>query len=256
MLLSLLLGFPPQTVTPQDPPPSLQYRLAAGAARPKEWLLLGAGTIDAVVDELVAKRISVMAVPWLTLPKGVLSSDVAPTDAKSLADFAGLAVDGSQLAQALSVVKNGASFRLVREHPRIWPPLGDAELLARFRSLRPLLSQLEAMAKLDRKLEYIDDSYFRPEGAYLSASRQSRYRTLLARSGVRGLDRTPKGCEMWTWGYGAAPISDFFKGYAYLPNPRKQVVANLDTVRFDPRRTFKAYRHIEGRWYLYFEFIP
>ena len=40
------------------------------------------------------------------------------------------------------------------------------------------------------------------------------------------------------------------KGYAFLTDPPKLVVQSLDTYWSDDKRSFTAFRHIDGNWYL------
>ena len=58
------------------------------------------------------------------------------------------------------------------------------------------------------------------------------------------------------WGFGSAISSDTDKGYAYLVVPPKQVLKTLDDCRPDYKNEVQAYRHIEGCWYLYYDYLP
>ena len=49
-------------------------------------------------------------------------------------------------------------------------------------------------------------------------------------------------------------ISGSTKGYAYLVTPPKTLVDNLDNYWSSDNRSFTAFRHIEGNWYLYFDY--
>jgi len=58
------------------------------------------------------------------------------------------------------------------------------------------------------------------------------------------------------WCEGSAISSDTDKGYAYLTVPPKQVLTTLDDCQPDEENGVKAYYHIEGCWYLYYDYLP
>jgi hypothetical protein len=44
------------------------------------------------------------------------------------------------------------------------------------------------------------------------------------------------------------------KGYAYLEKTPKTLIDNLDNYWSEDKKSFTAYRRIEGNWYLYFDY--
>ena len=87
------------------------------------------------------------------------------------------------------------------------------------------------------------------------------YRQLLAQAEVRYLQADGlQGTDFLCWTQGGATSSDVAKGYAYLAVPPSRVFKSLDSFRDQSQSEglpeTQAYRHIEGCWYLYYEYVP
>ncbi len=139
-------------------------------------------------------------------------------------------------------------------------PPPDQQLLADFARHRADLDKVAQMKQADKGLSRVDYNWTAPDNpqkAGIPPQRIAKYRSLLESVGVhRGFEAyQPHEVDFLYWGRGSAISSDTDKGYAYLTVPPKQVLPTLDDCQPDEKGV-KSYRHIEGCWYLYYDYIP
>jgi len=147
------------------------------------------------------------------------------------------------------------------EVARCHNPPPDQQLLNNFYRHRPNFVQLVRMKQADPNLTRVDYSWTEPsdpQTIHVSPARIMTYRRLLETAGLhRGFDAYhPKEVDFLYWCEGSAISSDTDKGYAYLTVPPKQVLTTLDDCQPDEENGVKAYYHIEGCWYLYYDYLP
>jgi hypothetical protein len=143
-------------------------------------------------------------------------------------------------------------------------PPSDRALLANFGHHESTFNQLVEMANADKWLDRVDEdltSPKEPETVGVSPARITTYRRLLREARVsRGFHAIGFGAEVdfYYWLMGSAISSDTGKGYAYLTSPPGNLLTTLDRCRPDENNGFgvRAYRHIRGNWYLFYEYIP
>jgi hypothetical protein len=139
-------------------------------------------------------------------------------------------------------------------------PPSDSRMIAHFQQHKPEFEQLAQMVQENPGLERVDENWTSPENPQsigVSAARLATYRKLLKQAGVpRGFwhgERNGKDGPIYFgyWLWGSAVSSDRTKGFAYCTKPPKPLVKSLDSEKYDD-----AYHHIEGNWYLFYEYIP
>lgn len=139
-------------------------------------------------------------------------------------------------------------------------PPSDRQLLDNFKRHRATFNELAQMTQIDKSLARVDYNWTDPSDPQkigVSPARIARYRSLLESVGLHrgfythGLADT----EFIAYGQGSAMSSDTFKGYMYLATPPKLVLRSLDECQPDAKNGTEAYRHIEGHWYLYYEYL-
>lgn len=142
-------------------------------------------------------------------------------------------------------------------HPR------DAQLLERFTEHRAALEQLVRMFEGDEGLGRVGPDFTRPEDpgrVGVSARRIEEYRRLCAAVGadncIEGYDaRSRLKDPIWIHvSASGLSISGSSKGFLYSTNPASEfeMVPDLDLV--SPQSSGTWVRHIEGPWYLYFDY--
>src|SRR5688572_8154974 len=135
----------------------------------------------------------------------------------------------------------------------------DDVLLRNFARHETDFERLLTMIRADKKLERVDDTWTRPQDPStigVTPERIKSYRRIFATLGI------PRGFyafhdpERFTFlaGTRGLSVTGSAKGYAYLAEKPRLVVTNLDTYWSADGRSFTAYRHIKGRWYLYFDY--
>lgn len=144
---------------------------------------------------------------------------------------------------------NGCAY----EHP------SDQALIENFQTHKTEFNQLLQMFLTDDALisvafDWTDPK--EPQTIGITQERLDAYRRLFRKLGL------PKGIS----GYGGKNRILFFsstrglgvsgsgKGYAYVKEPPELVVDNLDNYKSKDGKSFTAYKHIEGNWYLFFDF--
>ncbi len=147
----------------------------------------------------------------------------------------------------------------------------DQSLIQRFETRRDSFEKLLEMFKSDRSLGRVaydftrTASFFeRCEGAdawngkeiEVSNSRLREYRSLFSElelsAGIEGYCQ--KDFVTFIGATQGLSISGSSKGFAYIEKPPKLIVEDLDSYFSEDRRSFIAFRRIEGNWYLYRDF--
>lgn len=135
----------------------------------------------------------------------------------------------------------------------------DEALLQRFRTHRQEFEQLLHMYQVDKGLGRVAPGFTRPANPAevgVTKERIDEYRRLFI---VLGLSAGIEGYgERDTVFFYASTqglsVSGSSKGFAYLTKPPALMVDQLDGYRSPDGRSFSAFRHIEGNWYLHFDF--
>ena len=140
-------------------------------------------------------------------------------------------------------------------------PPSDQQLLRNFNRNRITFNELAQMTQADKELTRVDYDWTQPSDPRtvgVSAERIRKYRYLLNSINVhRGFQSdTSHNVEFMYYATGSAISSDTNKGYTYLTVPPKQTLNTLDDCQPDEKNGVEAYRHIEGHWYLYYEYLP
>jgi len=156
-------------------------------------------------------------------------------------------------------------FPAEREHPK------DSELIKNFQTHRAEFDELLEMFKADRSLGRVGPDFTRSASFFetctgpnawngeepeVSEGRLKDYRTRFTKLGLTaGIEGY---CEKDAVHFHASTrglsVTGSSKGYAYLASPPKIVVDDLDTYWSEDGKSFTAYRHIDGNWYLYFDY--
>ena len=135
----------------------------------------------------------------------------------------------------------------------------DKVLLSEFQSHKAEFDKLLQMFLTDKGLGRVAYSFTRPENLNeigISEQRLREYRDLFDElslsAGIEGYDEKE---AIWFHAstYGLS-VSGSSKGFAYLTKPPQLVVDSLDGYRSKDGRSFTAFRHIEGNWYLYYDY--
>jgi hypothetical protein len=140
-------------------------------------------------------------------------------------------------------------------------PPPDQQLLSNFDHHHAIFDQLARMTQVDKGLQSVGYNWTDPSNPQkigVSPARVDIYRRLLDSVHChRGFDTYElHGAAFWYWGHGSSISDDEDKGYAYLTAPPTETLLTLNECRPDEENEVKAYRHIEGCWYLYYDFIP
>lgn len=144
----------------------------------------------------------------------------------------------------------------------------DQKLLDNFSRHRDTFNQLVKMKQDDRVLYRLANNWTveneatpsnNPIVGGFKSNRLAKYQRLMNEAKVPGgLSSSEDGTEVdftyWYWGSGISSSTN--KGYAYLTVPPKETLPSLDGCQPDEKNGVEAYRHIEGPWYLYYEYLP
>jgi hypothetical protein len=169
----------------------------------------------------------------------------------------------SQKKQSSPVTINnpdaGAAFlRLIAAEDAKNPILPDDDLIASFQKHRTTFEQLQQMIATDYKLHRVDEDWTDPRDAKdagISPSRIAEYRRLLTEVGCR------RGFDAFTWHKGiyfisaaqGTVVASQDQGYYYYEGTPDPVVTNTASYRAEQTLdSYKAYRHIDGHWYVYY----
>ena len=164
------------------------------------------------------------------------------------------------------VIAGSACFLYAeKDHPK------DRDLLEFFSENRHDFDALIAMFKADRSLGRIGSNFERTSSFFgeckgdkvwngdkieVTKERLSDYRSLFTKlklpAGIEGYcDKHEIYLYASTKGLS---ITGSTKGYAFLDERPKVLVDDLDTYWSADGKSFIAYRHIEGNWYLFFDY--
>jgi len=135
----------------------------------------------------------------------------------------------------------------------------DQTLLDNFTKHEQDFGKLVAMIWTDKQLQRVDATGTNPgdlQSIGVSPERISEYRTLFSRLSIpRGFYafHNPERFTFLASAQGLS-VSGSAKGYAYLEDKPDLVVTNLEAYCPADGRSFTAYQHIKGNWYLYFDY--
>jgi hypothetical protein len=146
------------------------------------------------------------------------------------------------------------------EHPT------DDQLIARFKRERASFERLRDMFVADRTLGRVAPDFTRPVNFFsggplpsdppVTSQRLAEYHGLFEHlgleSGVEGYDDKEE-IFFHASSMGLA-VSGSSKGYAYLASRPALMTNSLDDYWSPDGTSFTAFRPIEGRWYLYFDY--
>jgi len=247
-------------------------RYIASRSKRIEWVFLGAGRMDLVWKDLIARHYSFMIVPWLLWPSKAIDElkDVIATKYGNDGEppWDGLAVDRSQLADMQRYLSHLASvqktFKLVSivdQTCRIFPAPSDHEMLDNFVRHRSEFETIAEMAKTDHDLRRIDLVGTVPDDRHaigVSPTRAQEYRRLFDKATVpRGIvGQGDRQFELIYWTYGTVSTESFDKSYVHLKKSPKGLLRTTDGYEWEHREQFEVFRHIEGDWYLSLSHSP
>ncbi len=152
-----------------------------------------------------------------------------------------------------------------KEHPK------DAVLIGNFNAHRGEFEELLQMFQADRSVGRVGSDFTRSASFFdectgpnawngkeieITKERLSDYRRRFASLGL------PKGIEGscdkdYIWFYASSmglSVTGSSKGYVYAAKTPSTVVGNLDDYWSSDGKSFSAFRHLEGNWYLYLEY--
>jgi len=147
----------------------------------------------------------------------------------------------------------------------------DEELLKNFQSYKVEFNQLLQNFQEDKSLGRVAPDFTRTSNFFekckepngwngkeveVSNERLAEYRKLFdsleLSAGIEGY--CGKEIIQFVSSTKGLSVTGSSKGYAYLRKSPKTLVDNLDNYWSEDRKSFTAYRHIEGNWYLYFDY--
>ena len=135
----------------------------------------------------------------------------------------------------------------------------DEQMISNFQEHRSEFEQLLEMIRSDKGLLRVDDTWTLPEDPQtigVSRDRINEYRNMFYRVGVpRGFSapESRESIELIATTKGLS-VTGSAKGYAWLASRPVVVVDDLDTYWSKDGKSFRAFRHIEGNWYLWFDY--
>ena len=132
-------------------------------------------------------------------------------------------------------------------------------MLKGFQSHKAQFNQLLQMFLEDKKLGRVAYDFTRPANPSeigISNQRIQEYRKLFDElnltAGIEGYEE--KDLVWFHSSTQGLSISGSSKGFAYVLKPPPLIVDTLDGYRSKDGKSFTAFRHIEGNWYLYYDF--
>ena len=147
-----------------------------------------------------------------------------------------------------------------------WSHPADQELIDRFTRNRATFELLRDMFIKDAMLGRVAHDFTRPVNFFsgapmprspaITSARLAEYRRLFTAlqlgAGVEGYDA--KDFIMFHASTRGLSISGSSKGYVYAEDSPALLVDSLDTYNPGHTGSFTVYRHIEGKWYLYYDY--
>ena len=125
-------------------------------------------------------------------------------------------------------------------------------MTAQFQAHKSEFNQLLDMFKADKGLNYFAHGFTLPEtpdSGDISPERRQEYQDMFSKLGLDGMrDFSQNGSrdEVWFFTSVEGVRQNTFKHYAYVLQPGKEVVADLD----QGASKLRPYKHIEDHWYL------
>ena len=152
-----------------------------------------------------------------------------------------------------------------KEHPK------DEQLIQNYQSHKVEFNQLLQMFQEDKSLGRVALDFTRTSNFFEKCKESNSWNGKEIEVGSERLFEYRKlfnslGLSAGIEGYCEKDIIEFIastrglsvtgssKGYAYLQKPPKTLVDNLDNYWSEDKKSFTAYRHVEGNWYLYFDY--
>ncbi len=139
------------------------------------------------------------------------------------------------------------------QHPK------DEDLIQRFKTHRQEFEQLLQMFQADKGLGRVAPDFTRPANTTeigVTKERIDEYRRLFSAlglsSGIEGYGE--RDAVIFYASTQGLSVSGSSKGFAYLTKRPELLVDQLDGYRSPDGRSFSAFRHIEGNWYLHLDF--
>ena len=153
----------------------------------------------------------------------------------------------------VALLFGGCFSSLSKKHPT------DDELLKNFQTHKVEFDRLLKMFLADKELGRVAPDFTRPEDPRtvgVSPERLGEYRKLLNTLGLSNGIEGYKEKDLVYFHSSAQglAVSGSGKGYAFAVIRPALVVDNLDNYWSKDSRSFTAFRHIEGNWYLYFDY--
>ena len=132
----------------------------------------------------------------------------------------------------------------------------DVDLIAVFRKERPTFDRLLSMIQVDHGLERVDDNWTLPDPPNISQVRLAEYRKLLKSIGcTRGFENFKGKNEIiFIASASGMATGGSSKGYYYSEVSPSPLVEDLDSYRPGHNRSYAAFHHLEGNWYLSYEY--
>jgi len=135
----------------------------------------------------------------------------------------------------------------------------DEYMIANFKAHQSEFDQLLQMILSDKGLLRVDNDWTlpaNPEAVGVSQERISGYRKIFHRVGVpRGFSARESRDEIdFIATTKGLSVTGSAKGYTWLSKRPELVIDNLDKYWSTDGKSFTAYRHIEGNWYLWFDY--
>ena len=136
----------------------------------------------------------------------------------------------------------------------------DKKLIDNFTAHEGEFEKLVLMLRTDKKLKRIDDTWTSPEDTTsvgVTRERVAEYRSMFSTLGIpRGFvaSHDPEDFQFIASTAGIS-VSGSCKGYCYresAPSAPDRILSDLNGYRAAHLRPFTAYRHIKGKWYLYY----
>ena len=133
----------------------------------------------------------------------------------------------------------------------------DKKLIDNFTAHESEFEKLVLMLRTDKKLSRIDDTWTSPEDTAsvgVTRERVAEYRAIFGRLGIpRGFvaSHDPENFKFISSTAGIG-VSGSIKGYCYRESIPDRILPDLSGYDAAKYRPFTAYRHIKGKWYLYY----
>ncbi len=153
----------------------------------------------------------------------------------------------------LSFVLLGAAlaFMLACSSRHVSTHKTDQEMISHFQGHRAEFDELLKMFRADKGLTFFSKGSSVPENVQsigITSERLKQYQALFARAGLDGMADESDGSKDDVWFFTSidGPRESTFKHYAFVTQPKRGVVADLD----HGASKLAPYRHIDGNWYL------